>query len=191
MKKYSVTIEGIAPILQHRFGVQAQTEAAQTVKMVSGQRDFSGEWLSTCYLLDGAVVQPAEHIWQAMVRAAVNFVIKGRGRKTYKDLVSSATIIEPDLIPFGITLPDEVTTDPSQSVYVDVRPVRIQRARILRERLALSKGWQLSFEIICFDDQLPVEVLQAILTYAGEAIGIGDYRPRFGRFRVVSFVEAQ
>lgn len=189
MKKYSCTIEGVCPSLQHKFGVQAQTEAAQTVKMVSGQRDFSGEWRDTCYLLGNEIVQPAEHIWQSMVRSAVNFRIKGKGRKTYKDMVSRAVIVEPDLIPFGIELPEEITTDPSQPVYVDIRPVRIQRARVMRERLALRKGWKLSFELLCLDDQFPTEVLQSILGYAGTSIGIGDYRPRFGRFRLVSFEE--
>lgn len=190
MKKYQVCIEGTCPLLQHRFGIQAQTEAAQQVKMVSGQRDFSGEWKNTCYLLNNEIVQPAEHIWQSMVRSAVNFRIKGKGRKTYKDMISRAVIVEPDLVSFGITLPEEITTDPSQPVYIDIRPVRIQRARVMRERLALRKGWQLSFEILCLDDQLPTEVLQAILTYSGESIGIGDYRPRFGRFRVVQFQES-
>ena len=190
MKKYQVCIEGTCPLLQHKFGMVAQVEAAQQVKMVSGQRDFSGEWKNTCYLLGNEIVQPAEHIWQAMVRAGVNFVIKGRGRKTYKDMISRAVIVEPDLISFGIILPEEITTDPSLPVYVDIRPVRIQRARVMRERLALRKGWQLSFELLCLDDQLPTEVLQAILTYAGESIGIGDYRPRFGRFRVVQFQES-
>jgi len=189
MRKYSVTIEGVAPLLQHKFGIVAQTELANAVKQHSGQRDYSEEWRETAYLLDNEIVQPAEHIWQAMIRAAINFKIKGRGKKTYKDLISSTVIIEPDLIPYGISLPQEITTDPSQLVYIDVRPVRVQRARILRERLALQKGWSLSFDIFISDDQLPKEAVKAILDYAGQCIGIGDYRPRFGRFIVTKFEE--
>lgn len=190
MQKYSVVIEGVAPLLQHKFGIAAQTELADTVKQHSGQRQYSGEWLDTAYILDSQIVQPAEHIWQSMVRAAVNFKIKGRGHKTYKDMISSAVIIEPDLIPHGLNLPQQITNDPSQQVYIDVRPVRVQRARVLRERLALRKGWRLAFDILVYDDQLPKEVTKAILDHAGDRIGIGDYRPRFGRFIVTKFEQA-
>jgi len=189
VQKYNVTIEGVAPLLQHKFGVEAQTELADQVKQHSGQKDYSGEWLDTAYLLGNEIYPPAEHIWQAMIRAGVNFRIKGKGRKTYKDLISCAVIVEPDLIPHGLELPEEMTTDPSQPVYVDKRPVRIQRARVLRERLALSKGWKLAFEMLITDDQLQKEVIKAILDYAGQYVGIGDFRPKFGRFIVTEFNE--
>lgn len=190
MQKYNVTIEGIAPLLQHKFGIEAQTESESQIKQQSGQRDYSGEWLATAYLDDEQIIQPAEHIWRSMVKAAVNFKIKGRRGKTYKDMVMSCIVIEPDLISHGQALPKTISTDPSEPVYVDKRPVRVQRARVMRERLALRKGWKLNFELLVLDDQFPKEVVKAILDNAGERVGIGDYRPRFGRFIVTKFNEA-
>ena len=190
MQAYNVVIEGTRALLQHKFGVQAQTAAAATVKKQSGQVDYSEEWKTTCYLLNNEIVQPAEHIWRSMVKAAVSFKIKGKRGKTYKDLVTSAVYIEPDLIPYGLELPEDIDEDSSKPIYIDVRPVRIQRARVLRQRLAVRKGWRLSFELQCLDDQLQKEVLKAILDEAGRCVGIGDYRPRFGLFIVTQFDEA-
>jgi len=39
----AVSIKGIAPLLQHRFGQAAITEA-QTVKKRTGEMDYSEEW---------------------------------------------------------------------------------------------------------------------------------------------------
>jgi len=36
---------------------------------------------------------------------------------------------------------------------------------------------------------MPIDTMQQIMTEAGLRVGIGDYRPRFGRFRVVRFEE--
>ncbi len=190
MQEYSVSIEGTRALLQHKFGVQAQATAAATVKKQSGQIDFSEEWRTTCYLLNNEIVQPAEHIWRSMVKAAVSFKIKGKRGKTYKDLVTSAVYIEPDLILYGLELPEGIDDDPSKPVYIDIRPVRIQRARVLRQRLAIRKGWRLNFTLQCLDDQLQKEVIKAILDEAGQCVGIGDYRPRFGLYMVTQFDEA-
>jgi len=37
------------------------------------------------------------------------------------------------------------------------------------------------------DDQISVDTVQEVLALAGKTVGIGDYRPRFGRFRVSQF----
>ena len=38
---------------------------------------------------------------------------------------------------------------------------------------------------------MPVEVVKSALDDAGREAGIGDYRPRFGRFIVTSFKEVE
>ena len=127
-----------------------------------------------------------------MVRASVNFKIKGKRGKTYKDLVRASVYVEPELIPFmrdgePITVPEKPTHNPNESFYVDVRPVIVARARVLRSRGAVGKGWKLEFALQVIDDQLGLDVLQQILEEAGRTVGVGDFRPRFGRFRVERF----
>jgi hypothetical protein len=70
---------------------------------------------------------------------------------------------------------------------IDRRAVVVQRARIMRERPRFD-NWGLSFVIETLDEQLPVSAIKEILDYAGK-VGLGDYRPRFGRFIVTEFKE--
>jgi len=192
LRAYQATIEGEAPLLQHRFGPEAQRKVTDTVQPDPGQRDFSGEWHDTCYLLDDgkSLYEPATHLYRAMVLASSRFKIKGKRGQTFKQLVGSGVVIEPDQIPLNVEIPENIEyNNTTATVYVDFRPVRVQRARVMRERLAINKGWKLDFTIIA-PDAIPAETLNAILIEAGR-LGIGDYRPEkggpFGRFIVTSF----
>jgi len=172
----NVKIEGVSPLLQHRF---AQEKSQKKSKRKTGNIDYSKEAEKAIYRDEnGQIYQPASHIEGAMIKAAANFQIEGRGKKTYKDLTKSAIIVEPSAIPHIET-----------KYEIDARPVVIQRARIIRCRPRFDK-WLLEFSLIVADDQIPLEVAQEILEYAGRFVGIGDYRPRFGRFRIVEFKKA-
>ena len=176
MKKVKVKIKGIVPLLQNRFVGEEEESASQRTGVI----DHSEDWKNALYLDEKlGVYEPSEHILGAMIQAAKNFQIPGRGKKTYKDLMKSAIIIEPDKIPFNKKEPDEI----------DKRPVVIRGSRILRQRPMMKEGWKLSFGINILDEQLKPEVVKAILEHSGKYVGIGDYRPRFGRFEVVEFEE--
>jgi len=141
---------------------------------VVGSRSYENEWEAALYRMeDGTIYQPADHIEQALVKASGNFQITGKGKKTYKDLVKSAVMIDPVFIPHEI-----------QKFEIDIRAVRVQKARIVRQRPILH-NWRLSFNITITEPQLPDNVLKDIMDFAGKYVGIGDYRPKFGRFHVV------
>ena len=167
-----VKIEGTSPLLQHRYDT-AEKEKKSTRK--AGSVDYSKEVEKAVYRDEkGVVYQPASHIEGALMKAAVNFQIAGKGKKTYKDL-TKMVIVEPFAIPHL-----------QGKFEIDKRPVVINRARIIRCRPRFDK-WSLKFTMMVQEEQLPIEVLQEILEYAGRYIGVGDYRPRFGRFRIVEF----
>lgn len=89
MKKFKVTIKGIVPLLQHRFPSEREEEKA---KKVSGSRDYSEEVELSLYKDEkGQIYQPADHILNAMIKAAGDFRIAGRGKKTYSAPISSLT----------------------------------------------------------------------------------------------------
>lgn len=173
--KVNVTIKGICPLLQHRFSTPE--EDPKWTKQ-SGFKDYSKDVLRALYADEkGNPYQPADHIIGSMTKASTDFKIPGKGKKTYKDLIQSALSIYPDAIPHKI--PKWV---------VDRRPVVIIRARIIRERPRFDE-WELSFEINITDEQLPVDAVRRILEHAGNRKGIGDFRPRFGKFMVTEFKE--
>lgn len=170
-----VKIVGTAPLLQHRYRFKDELEEKAVKK--SGARDYSEEWRASLYVDEsGGIYEPASHIEGAIVRAAVNFQIAGRSKKTYRELVKSAVFVSPDAIPLGKKEPD----------FIHKARVIVNRSAVERLRPAF-RVWELSFSIQVLDDQLGKEVLQQILQHAGQYQGIGDYRPRYGRFRVAQF----
>ena len=193
MKEFAVTIQGTADILFNAFEPVGDTPPSNKMTVA---KDYSDEWLHKMYLLDdGTLYQPEAHLIGCLVKAAVTEKIPGRRGKTYKDAVKGGVFIEPACIPHKSTIKDfesaPVITGPmpdsKSAVYVDRRPVRVQRAMVIRYRPALRKGWELSFTVQCLDDDFQPAALKAILDRAGREVGIGDFRPRFGRFMVTKF----
>lgn len=177
MKVVECEIQGIVPLLQNRFPEEEHgAEKSRKKKKVYSPKE---ECEKAVYRdAKKNIVHPSEHIFGALKKAAVYF--KFEGKKTFKDVIMRGIVIEPELIPLGKKTWDEI----------DSRPVVIQRARVMAWRPRFNK-WKLNFRItIIDDDNLTVPELKDILEKAG-TIGIGDYRPRFGRFMVSHFKEVK
>ena len=182
MYSVNVTITGTEPgLLQHKFGAAVEAGLQNPVKRKDGNKyEPSEEAEAACYRDgEGHLVQPGEHIFQALIKAAGGFQIQGQGKKSYKDVIKGTVLVTPEYIRH------------KQDTYdIDQRPVRIMAARIMRCRPWL-KEWTLSFQLRVLEDRLlPLEVLHSIMVDVGEKVGIGDYRPRFGRFIVNRFEKA-
>jgi len=192
MYEVKVRIRGIVPLLQHKFASLDSLMEGATKK--TGASDYSLEWMDTMYVSpDGFLFQPAAHIEGALVNAAVLFKVKGRGGKTWKDAVRAYSYVKPEEIihlcggePVCAPGP-ELLRNPTEHLRVDVRRVKINRAAVARSRLLIAAGWELAFRVEVHDDQVRPDVLRAIANEAGRAVGIGDFRPRYGRFEVVEF----
>ena len=99
-----------------------------------------------------------------------------RGRGTLKATILSSVFIDPDKIPLNKDTYDEI----------DVRPVVIQRNRIVKGRPKFN-SWELEFTISFDEKRVKKGEIKQILEEAGATKGIGDYRPKFGRFKVIAF----
>lgn len=173
-KVIMVTIEGIKPVLQHRYHNSDEPDPS-SVK-VTGRPAYELEGEKAAYRdHEGNLCQPGDHIHASMVKSAANFKIPGRRGKTYKDLIQASIDIEPEMIPHK-----------KQDYVIDKRAVVVQRSRIMRYRPRLDE-WELEFELHVIDEQLDVKVVKDILDYAGRSVGIGDYRPKFGRFTITKW----
>ena len=167
-EQYEVIIRGISPLLQHRFTGEQGTRR-------TGQNYDNEEMARESRYCDseGNLVQPALHLEASMIKAAANF--RFQGKKTYRELFKSAVFVEPDDILHRI-----------QDWVMDERPVVVSKARIIRARARLDE-WELAFTISVIDERITAAVVREILSESGKYHGIGDYRPRFGRFEVVYF----
>lgn len=67
--------------------------------------------------------------------------------------------------------------------YHDVRSVVVTRQRVMRTR-PIFREWALTASVTIFSPGIkPADVL-AWMEHAGVYVGLGDYRPKFGRFSV-------
>jgi len=192
MYSVSVKVKGVAPLLQHRYPVPDLKTLSKGGKKSTGDVDYTEEWRGYFYAnSEGAIYQPSSHFEGAMTKAAVGFKVTGKRGKTYKDLFSANVFIDSVEIPFGVDIPQELDTDADKPLYLDVRPVVVQRARVVRIRPAFKAGWELTFTINVIDDELPFEIVNDVLNLAGKTVGIGDFRPKFGRFMVTHFQQVK
>jgi hypothetical protein len=179
MKTIEIKIQGVSPLLQHRFPEEEQ--ASKTKKKSATSNDGMVE--NSLYRLpDGTIYEPSTHILGALKGAAGRFQIKGRGKATYRNIIGGgAAVIEPDAIPHIF-----------QKWVVDSRPVvnPSTKGRVLRKRPCFNE-WGLSFRLIVDEEEMPIETLKEIFDVAGRNVGIGDFRPAkggpFGRFMITRF----
>ena len=188
MYSVNVSVTGTAPLMQHRYPLPDFATVTHGGKRSSGEKDYSQEWKEYLYVDSrGMIYQPSSHFEGAMLKAAGQFKIKGKRGKSFKDLFKGFIVVTPDQIPHNIAMPDELDLDADKQLYVDMRPVVVMRARVVRMRPVFKAGWELSFCIEVTDDEIPNDLLLDVLTSAGKSVGIGDYRPKFGRFMVSHF----
>jgi hypothetical protein len=175
MEKVSVRIEGVPQgMMQHRFPMEdnPETKVGKRKKVYLDKEECE----KSLYRDEsGKIYQPSEHILGALINAGKNFTFEKK--RTYKDVVKSSVFINPAII-----------YHENETWVVDRRPVTIQRARIVRARPLFPK-WALSFEIEYDNELISKAKMKELLDYAGQRVGIGDYRPLFGRFIVTKFEE--
>jgi len=169
-EKIDVTIRGVAPLLMNRFTGEDSTK----IKKLKTSYDPMEDAENSLYRDEkGRLCQLATHIEGSIIKSATQFKMKGK--KTFKDAVKAGVFVEPELIPHKI-----------QEWTIDTRPAVVQRSRVMRSRGRLDK-WELDFTMNITDERLTPEIMKEILVNAGKFVGIGDFRPRFGRFEVVKF----
>ena len=187
MYTVNVQVEGIAPLMQHRFPMPDFADMGKGSKVVTGKVDYSQEWRQSFYANGHGIYQPSIHFESSMVKAAGSFKIPGKRGASYKDLFKSNVFIYPEEILFNVEVPTQLDNDADKELYLDCRPVVVNKARVVRMRPTFKRGWKLEFEIQVGDDQIPPDVVKSVLDQSGKVCGVGDFRPRFGRFMVTKF----
>lgn len=105
-------------------------------------------------------------------------------RKSALDLYRAGVIALTDLAPIT-TADGELAKDWD---YLDRRRAVVSRSAITRERPAFRAGWSAEIEFLVTTPQyISDRLLHRTLTDAGRLVGVGDFRPSFGRFSVTHF----
>ena len=175
-----ITLQGTQDILFHRWNdedVQAKAEAKKGSE--EKKRDNPEAYI---YRNDeGNICIQGRYIVRSVVEAGRNFQDPRSKRKMAKELVQAAVMSDEILSPILVK-----GKPVQQWEYDDRQRVCIMRSAITRTRPAFKKGWEVKFTLISLvPDLVTPDFLRKLVDNAGLLIGLGDFRPTYGRFRVV------
>jgi len=174
----SVTIRGSSDLLFHRWSNEAVAEKAAAAKGSKSKKSDNLE--SYVYRCDnGNIGLPGEYLRQSIIYAAKFRQDPRSPRKSAFDLFKAGVVALTVLADLGVKDAD----------YIDRRRVLIQRNAITRERPAIREGWEATIELmVLVPEYIDRTTLLEVIGNAGRLIGVGDFRPTYGRFAVTNFV---
>lgn len=170
-------LEGVADLLMHRWNVDAVDAKSKAAKGSKAKK--SDDLESYVYRDDdGTICIPGEYFRGALIGAAKFKQDPRSPRKSAQDLFKAGVVSLTGLASLGVSKWD----------YEDRRRVTVQRAGITRTRPAFKSGWKAEFDVlITLPEYISPHLLQDVTASAGRLIGLGDFRPTFGRFFVKGF----
>lgn len=172
-----VQISGVCPILFHRWNDEAVEAKGNAVKGSKAKKTDDIE--SYVYRNEQKeICIPGEYFRQSLIHAAKFMQDPRSPRKSAMDLFKAGVLSMSPLCGLGVKNWD----------YLDRRRVLIQRNAITRVRPAMTEGWKISVSfLIVLPEYITPAILNERLQAAGRLIGVGDFRPTYGRFLVTSF----
>ena len=187
MKKISITIEGVTPLLMNRFTEDNEVKVTSGVSgtMVGNKGTPREQAAKTAYMdNDGMLYVPGPNVFRSIIEAG----------KYHKAGKSKVTTQKSSMIPAGISLNDVVLGLGTSEFEVDSRSVVIPSTggRIMKHRARLDT-WKLTFTLEIDEIMFGVTFVRQLVDDAGKRIGLGDYRPDrkgpFGKFFVTNWKE--
>lgn len=173
----SVSVQGSAAFLFHRWNCDAVEAKSKAAKNSAAKKTDDLE--TYVYRNDGGeLCIPGEYLRQSIIHAAKFRQDPRSPRKSAMDLYKAGVIALTELASVGKTEWD----------HEDRRRVCIQRSGVTRIRPALKAGWTAQFELmIQTPEYISASDLRDVIENAGRLVGLGDFRPTFGRFGIVKF----
>lgn len=172
-----VSVTGTAPYLFHRWSAEAVAEKAAAKKGSAAKKSDNVE--SYVYRDENReLALPGEAFRQSIIHSAKFRQDPRSPRKSAMDLYKAGVVALTELCLLGVGDWD----------YLDRRRVVIQRSAVTRERPAMRAGWCVTVHLMVLTPEyISQSDLHDVLSQAGRLVGVGDFRPTFGRFRVDRF----
>jgi len=183
-KTLNFKITGAAPLLMHNGQLaDPMNDFSKKIKKISSKKDKTEadfeemarlEWFGSLYLNDGKPCLPGDILEAAFVAAA---------RKQKKGKQAQSGIFCPDnyqLVYAGARDPKQLWDDPG---YRHRAAVKVQMNRTMRTR-PIFREWSCKIQVQYDDGLLDEEEVKHIVRVTGEIVGVGDWRPKYGRFKV-------
>lgn len=184
MAKFRITCVGIEPLLMHNARLSDPLdEIAKKMKKISGKRTKTEddylelgrlEHMGSLYFDNefGPFI-PGQNFERMLVDAAKSVKL---GTK-----IKAALIVETNVNPLVYEGPRTIDGLWQDANYVHRASAKVGMQRIQRTRPMFRK-WQVYADGHLDTQQVNIEDLHNVVDIAGRLVGLGDWRPRFGRF---------
>jgi hypothetical protein len=186
MKSATYTIRGLTPLMMHSERLANPFDPlTKDIKAVTGKRKKTEddlleiarlEWLGGLYHDDDAGIHiPGYNVFAAIVT----------GGKIHKlgTAIKRSALVQEDKIPLVFDGPKQPDKLFSAKKFTDIRSVKVGTSKVARCR-PIFKDWQLTFTVLYEESGIQRADLDRVVTDTGTMVGLGDYRPRFGRFEI-------
>ena len=172
-----VEVEGTAAFLFHRWSVDGIKAKADSGKGCTAKKTDDLE--SYVYRDEkGNLGIPGEYFRMSLINAAKYRQDPRSPRKSAMDLFKAGIV----------TLTDVASVGKKEWDFIDRRRVMIQRNGITRHRPGLLSGWTVEMDFQCLlPEYISPALLNEVIQASGRLVGVGDFRPTFGRFAVTNF----
>lgn len=184
MQNFKIELRGSAPLLMHNSRLSNPMDpATKALKSATSKRSKTDE--------DHEVVARLEHAGGLYLDPDVGPYVPGENIE--RCLVDGARIsklgvkvqrgvfIHTDVNPLGYAGPRDAAGLWEDKRFVHYASVKVGTSRVMRCR-AVFQDWAVSAEGTLDESVLNFEELVQIVKNAGAMCGLGDWRPRFGRF---------
>ncbi len=185
MKKLKIKIKGVTPLLMHNDRLaNPLLKVSKDFKAISRKRNKTDEDILTLADMEwkaGIYYDKAlgPYISDSMIHAVLR---EGAKLNKLGTTVKRALIVTTEKAPLIYKGTRDIEELAKIDKHRDIRTVVIARARTLRARPCFPE-WALEFEVAYHQQSLEESDIIVIANNAGFC-GLGDYRPRFGRFIV-------
>lgn len=191
MKTATYNLKGTTPLLMHSERLANPfDDLTKEIKAISGKRKKTEddlremarlEWLGGLYHDDEAGIHvPGYNLLACIIG----------GGKIHKlgTAIKRAALVMEDKVSIQYEGPKTPGKLFENKRFVDMRSVKVGTAKIMRCR-PIFMDWALSFSLVYDENSIQLSDLDRCIESAGLMVGLGDYRPRFGRFQVVAAAE--
>jgi hypothetical protein len=188
MKTATYTIKGTTPMMMHSERLANPfDDLTKEIKAISGKRKKTEddlremarlEWLGGLYHDDEAGIHvPGYNILACLVA----------GGKIHKlgTAIKRAALVMEDKVSVQYDGPKAPAKLFENRRFVDMRSVKVTTSKVMRCR-PIFPDWALTFSVAFDEATLQRADLDRCLESAGMMVGLGDYRPRFGRFAIAN-----
>lgn len=184
MAKFRLTCTGVDPLLMHNARLSDPLDdISKKIKKISGKtKKTEDDYLEMSRLEHmGGLYLDSEFGPYIPGQNFERMLVDGAKHMRLGPKIKAALIVETNVNPLIYEGPRTIEGLWSDANYVFRASAKIGTKRIQRTR-PMFRRWQVCADGHLDTEQVNVEDLHTIVDIGGRLVGLGDWRPRFGRF---------